>query len=1116
MRLPIALLALGCQLLGAEISAGEEPKVEAVFVGAQTIAISPPNLAARLEPMDEHVHVALAIPELVEPSFYRVKLSELYFNYTSESIAFRSSGAPSANRIILGLAKPVSDSLSDIVHRLFPQTTVYKGGRSPNTEELVFRVEIIPELLEHANGFYQLHGLSGLKVRIRLSVSGAAGPQSEVLEGVGFGSPTGYFLLGKTENAQWRGIATQALVQALNDLIKTIHASQFLRSYLRELKQLRALPAALDTTAHFDDTAALLPNSRLDAGEEARLIVQVANRGPGPAFTVAVQARSDEPKVVVSGDGVVGDLAPGEKKEVTLHVLGRLDLPSEVAKLRIETSEKRGYGARAVLFELQTSRLLAPGLEIVDVTLNDRTGRAKGDGDGQPANGETIEAIVRVRNAGPGDAVGVAVTMASPKVPAEILDSKVVLPRIAADRVEEARLLFRLPLTLQATDLPLSFKAVEARGPQVGSATKDQAWKIRTKRPGVELAYRLYDGNSAGSSGNRDGQVNNGERIEVAVTPANRGDLPARGVRITVESDDPKLMPRPAVLDAGDLPPQAEGVAKRFVFDVPRGYGLDRPAGDLRFTLTVSQQDFPPRREPITLGFRSLRPELSLEAAVPPTLNRGTRGELALRLRNTGPLRAEEVVMEVVSAVSGIDLLDERGVPVQSRKITLGGLDPQASAPVASIPINVRRNALLGAAPLRITVTQKDFSQFTQNASVVVTEEDAAVIAPPPTSEPAPQRPPAFAPTAPATISFLRNTPGEHLLAEAAVLRFEVQSPAELAEVRLTQNERFLPLEGARRSVSAAAGMQLTQFELPVQLEDGENRFDVVVVTRQGLRSTRSLSLFHDREVGRLWVVAIGISKYQDPSIPGLGYADADARAVYEYFRGTFSLPESQVFLRVNEQATLREIKSIVGTLLVAKADDSKDTVILYFAGHGMRDHVTRSLDSDGLSKYFLPYDASRNDLYSTALEMDEVTNILRRLIPDRVVVILDSCFSGAAGGRSPYDPKAAGERAPISDEFLDRMAHVGKGRVVLAASEPEKAAQESAEFGHGVFTYYLLEALHGAAGVKGEENISLLDVYNYVWPKVKQATNGQQVPKLKGDLAGQILIGRSAVHRRR
>src|SRR5207253_3726401 len=193
-----------------------------------------------------------------------------------------------------------------------------------------------------------------------------------------------------------------------------------------------------------------------------------------------------------------------------------------------------------------------------------------------------------------------------------------------------------------------------------------------------------------------------------------------------------------------------------------------------------------------------------------------------------------------------------------------------------------------------------------------------------------------------------------------------------------------------------------------------------------------------------------------------------DARAVYDYFRGTFNLPDSQVFLRVNEQATLREIKSLLGTQLVARANDPKDTVILYFAGHGMRDRVTGSLDPDGLSKYFLPYDASRNDLHSTALEMDEVTNILRRLTPDRVVVLLDSCFSGAAGGRSPFDSKAAVERAPISGEFLDRMAHVGKGRVVLTASGPDQAAQESADFGHGVFTYYLLEGLNGVTGDTG------------------------------------------------
>jgi uncharacterized caspase-like protein len=201
----------------------------------------------------------------------------------------------------------------------------------------------------------------------------------------------------------------------------------------------------------------------------------------------------------------------------------------------------------------------------------------------------------------------------------------------------------------------------------------------------------------------------------------------------------------------------------------------------------------------------------------------------------------------------------------------------------------------------------------------------------------------------------------------------------------------------------------------------------------------------------------------------------------------------------------------------VAQANDTKDTVILYFAGHGMRDRVTGSLDPDGLSKYFLPYDASQTDLYSTALEMDEVTNVFRRLTPERVVVLLDSCFSGAAGAVPPFDPKAAGERAPISGEFLDRMAHVGKGRVVLTASGPDEAAQEGTDIGHGLFTYYLLEGLHGAADSNGDGEIDLHEAYAYISEKVSRATKGRQNPKLKEpDLVGKILLGHGAVRRLR
>jgi uncharacterized caspase-like protein len=1100
-------------------------------------------------PIDYNVKVVLHIPasQSEEPHVYILNRHPLgtdrvrnildmvccLEHFKPSRIQLAHSADATVIDLTVGLSDPLAKVATEIVRGLFPQTTVSldlyrpfprelfdppvapdsppctEGERGlPGEEELHMQIEMAPRLEERQG---PIPVVNRLEIRAKLTIADRAGRIVEVIDVIGAAEVDGITSIA-TFLSPWKIAGQKALLRVSYQLVAGFQKSQRLGICLKNLAEPRSLPAGLVVTAKLDDAASLLPNGRLDAGEDASLAVHVENHGPGPAYRVAVQARSDRPEITVSGDGAIGDLAPGDKKNVVLRVTGGLGLSTGLAKLRTEAAERRGYGSRPVDVELATSQVLPPKLEIVDITLNDRGGRATGDGDGQPGNGELIEAVVRVRNAGPGEGSGVAVTMVSPKVGAEILDQKVVLPRIAAGRVEEARLLFRLPFALMANELPLSFQAVDARGTQVGAASKEQTWKIRTKRPGLELGVVFNDGKSAGSVGNSDGQANNGERIEAVVTPVNHGELTARGVRISVESDDVKLIPKPAILEVGDLPPQITGAAQRFVFEIPREYKLYLPAGKMQFTLTVTQQDFPPRRESVSLSYRPLCPELALETTAP-ALTRGTRDELFLRLRNAGELRAEDVVVEVSTEAAGVDLLDERGVPVRSRKLTVGALDPQASAPQANIPVSVRRNAALGAAPLRITVAQKGFPPSVRDMTLAVTEETAEVIPAGPAEERTLAKA-AAAPLAPATISFLDNyRPGQHLLDETISLRFEVQAPGELSEVRLTQNERQIPLDGAD-STSATPGLRGTTYQKSIPLDDGENRFEVVVVTQQGLKSVRSLTLFRDHKFGHVWVVAIGISKYQDPAIPSLRYADADARAVYNYFR--LKLPESQVFLRVNEEATLREIKSLLGTQLVAKAFDPKDTVILYFAGHGMRDRVTQNFDP-----YFLPYDARSNDLYSSAFEINEVTGLLRRLIPERVVVLIDSCFSGAAGGRSPYDPKAEGDRALFGDEFLDNMAHAGRGRAVLTASGPDEAAQEDPDLEHGVFTYHLLEGLRGAADsasngeVTPDGNITIFEIYNYISSKVNKATHGRQTPMLKApDVAGQIILTENPSHR--
>jgi len=78
-----------------------------------------------------------------------------------------------------------------------------------------------------------------------------------------------------------------------------------------------------------------------------------------------------------------------------------------------------------------------------------------------------------------------------------------------------------------------------------------------------------------------------------------------------------------------------------------------------------------------------------------------------------------------------------------------------------------------------------------------------------------------------------------------------------------------------------------------------------------------------------------------------------------------------------------------------------EDTLFIFFAGHGAPEDDPASPDQDKIRKYLLPYDAEIEDLYTTAIAMDEIAEIFGRIQADRIVFMVDSCYSGAGGGRT-------------------------------------------------------------------------------------------------------------------
>ncbi len=309
--------------------------------------------------------------------------------------------------------------------------------------------------------------------------------------------------------------------------------------------------------------------------------------------------------------------------------------------------------------------------------------------------------------------------------------------------------------------------------------------------------------------------------------------------------------------------------------------------------------------------------------------------------------------------------------------------------------------------------------------------------------------------------------------------------------------------EGSERGleITGGAGERRHAFLEQVSLKEGENRIRVRAVDADGLAAEKTVTLQCVRQRKKIWAVVVGINDYRN--IRPLRFAVDDARTFYRHLVDHLGIPEGNVTLLLDKEADLTTLRSVLGTRLKNRAGKD-DMVILYFAGHGATERDVMSPDGDGLEKYLLPHGADLKDLYASALPMREIQHVFNRIRSERLVFIVDSCYSGASGGRTV---SMAGLRASISDGFLERIAS-GRGRVILSASGANEVSEEDEALGHGVFTYYLLEGLGGPADADGDGLITVDEAYGYVSSRVPDATGQEQHPVKKGAVEGRLVIG--------
>ncbi len=230
------------------------------------------------------------------------------------------------------------------------------------------------------------------------------------------------------------------------------------------------------------------------------------------------------------------------------------------------------------------------------------------------------------------------------------------------------------------------------------------------------------------------------------------------------------------------------------------------------------------------------------------------------------------------------------------------------------------------------------------------------------------------------------------------------------------------------------------------------------------------------------FALVVGVGEYKN--LPAADYAENDAREMAGAL-GALGVPEENVVLLTGSKATLAEVSKYTEEWLPRRV--SKDSrVYFYFSGHGAPDV------KDG-SAYLMPWDGDAAFVKSTGFPLTRLYAALGGLPVKRVVAMIDSCFSGA-GGRSVL---VAGARPLVTV----KLPTAESPRIsVLTASESEEVAGGYPERGHGLFSYYLLQGLGGAAAPEGADHLTLEQLYGYVHKHViidARRQNREQTPTL-------------------
>lgn len=276
----------------------------------------------------------------------------------------------------------------------------------------------------------------------------------------------------------------------------------------------------------------------------------------------------------------------------------------------------------------------------------------------------------------------------------------------------------------------------------------------------------------------------------------------------------------------------------------------------------------------------------------------------------------------------------------------------------------------------------------------------------------------------------------------------------------------------------------------------------LMLLTLQPASTLRAQAPVKEFQQPNAYAVVIGISQYREEVIPKVPYAAKDAETIAKVLEIQGGIPKTHIKLLTDSKATNTDIRNHVNDWLRMRVK-SDSIVYIYYAGHGTPNPQTGEV-------YLVPWEG-HPDFPSGLYPLKDFYASLDKLPAKEIVVMLDSCFSGAPG-RSVL---AKGTRPMVIS--LENPLLAGGKIAVLSASTGNQMSSDYDKTGHGLFTHYLLAGLGGAADKDKNHLVTLKELYPYVREHVSETAldelNREQTPMLLpgedalGSRAGQALV---------